>query len=63
MIKILSASVEGVMPDEELNNLLTEEVMDYWIGYEHKQARINLRDECKYDAQLLESVLDHWEGR
>lgn len=52
-----------MISDEELNNLLTEEVMDYWIGYEHKQARINLRDECKYDAQLLESVLDHWEGR
>ena len=63
MIKILSVSVEGVIPDEELNNLLTEEIMDYWIGYEHKQARINLFYECKYDPKVLESVLDHWEGR
>tara|TARA_Y100001938_G_C7997608_1_gene382936 strand:+ start:661 stop:831 length:171 start_codon:yes stop_codon:yes gene_type:complete len=51
------------LTDEELNNLLTEEVMDYWIGYEHKQARINLFYECKYDPKVLESVLDHWEGR
>tara|TARA_R100001086_G_scaffold64107_2_gene29801 strand:+ start:3034 stop:3195 length:162 start_codon:yes stop_codon:yes gene_type:complete len=52
-----------MISDEKLNNLLTEEVMDYWIGYEHKQARINLRDECKYDPKLLKSVLDHWESR
>ena len=51
-----------MISDEKLNNLLTEEVMDYWIGYEHKQARINLRDECKYDPKLLSDVLDHWES-
>ncbi len=51
-----------LISDEELNNLLTEEVMDYWIGYEHKQARINLRDECKYDPKLLLDVLDHWKS-
>ena len=49
------------LTDEELNKLLTEEVMDYWLGdATNKQARINLFCECKYDSQLLESVLDHW---
>ena len=49
--------------DEELNKLLTEEVMDYWLGdATNKQARINLFCECKYDSELLESVLDHYVG-
>ena len=42
---------------------LTEEIMDYWNGYGHKQARINLFYECKHDPKVLESVLDHWESR
>ena len=49
------------LTDEKLNKLLTEEVMDYWLGdATNKQARINLFCECKYDSELLESVLDHW---
>jgi len=40
---------------------LTNEVLDYWLGdATNKQARINLFYECKYDLELLESVLDHW---
>ena len=47
--------------DERLNTLLTEEVMNYWLGdATNKQARINLFYECKYDPDLLESVIDFW---
>ena len=51
------------LTDEELNKLLTEEVMDYWLGdATNKQARINLFYECKYDPEVLNSVLDHYVG-
>ena len=51
------------LTDEKLCNLLTEEVCDYWLGdVTNKQARENLRYECKYDPRFLESVLDHWRG-
>ena len=47
--------------DEKLNKLLTEEVMDYWLGdATNKQARINLFYECKNDPEILKSVLDYW---
>ena len=47
--------------DEKLNKLLTEEVMDYWLGEAtNKQARINLFYECKNDPEVLKSVLDCW---
>ena len=40
---------------------LTNEALDHWLGdATNKQARINLFYECKYDLELLESVLDHW---
>ena len=49
------------LTDEKLNKLLTEEVMDYWLGdATNKQARINLFYECKCDPDLLESVIDFW---
>jgi hypothetical protein len=49
------------LTDEELNKLLTEEVMDYWLGdATNKQARINLFYECKYDPEVLKNVLDYW---
>ena len=51
------------LTDEKLNKLLTEEVMDYWLGdATNKQARINLFYECKCDPDLLESVIDHWKS-
>ena len=57
----LSSKTMNNLTDEELNKLLTEEVMDYWLGdATNKQARINLFYECKYDPDLLESVLDYW---
>ena len=47
--------------DEKLNKLLTEEVMDYWLGdATNKQARINLFYECKHDSEVLKNVLDYW---
>jgi uncharacterized protein YutD len=49
------------LTDEKLNKLLTEEVMDYWLGdATNKQARINLFYECKNDPEVLKSVLDYW---
>jgi hypothetical protein len=49
------------LTDEKLNKLLTEEVMDYWLGdATNKQARINLFYECKYDPEVLKNVLDYW---
>ena len=49
------------LTDERLNTLLTEEVMDYWLGdATNKQARINLFYECKHDPEVLKNVLDYW---
>ena len=40
---------------------LTDDVLDYWLGdATSKQARINLRYECKDDPELRECVLNHW---
>ena len=40
---------------------LTDDILDYWLGdATNKQARINLRYECKNDPRIRESVLDHW---
>ena len=59
----LSSKTMNNLTDEELNKLLTEEVMDYWLGdATNKQARINLFYECKYDPDLLESVIDFWKS-
>ena len=40
---------------------ITDDILDYWLGdAANKQARINLRYECKYDPEVRESVLYHW---
>ena len=40
---------------------LTDDILDYWLGdATNKQARINLRYECKNDPGIRKSVLDHW---
>tara|TARA_R100001163_G_scaffold60755_1_gene50259 strand:- start:348 stop:668 length:321 start_codon:yes stop_codon:yes gene_type:complete len=59
----LSSKTMNNLTDEKLNKLLTEEVMDYWLGdATNKQARVNLFCECKYDPDLLESVIDFWKS-
>ena len=39
---------------------ITDDILDYWLGdATNKQARTNLRYECKYDPEVRESVLYH----
>ena len=41
----------------------TEDILNFWLGdAANKQARENLFYECERDPEMLESVIDFWEG-
>ena len=41
--------------------MLTDAKLDYWLGdATNKQARINLRHECKHDPELKKDILKYW---
>ena len=41
--------------------MLTDDKLDYWLGdATNKQARINLRYECRNDPELKKDVLRYW---
>ena len=40
---------------------ITDDILDYWLGdATNKQAKINLRYECKNDPELEKDILDFW---
>ena len=40
---------------------MTDDILDYWLGdATNKQARINLRYECRHDPRLEKNILDYW---
>ena len=40
---------------------MNDDILDFWLGdATNKQARINLRNECKYDPELKKNILDFW---
>ena len=40
---------------------MADDILDYWLGdATNKQARINLRHECKHDPELEKNILDYW---
>ena len=40
---------------------ITDEMLNAFLGdSSNKQARINLRHECKHDPELEKNILDYW---
>jgi len=41
----------------------TNEILDHWLGdAANHQARLNLHDECRSSARVMQDVIDWWES-
>ena len=45
-------------------DVITDDMLDYFLGdATNKQARENLRHECKLDNKTKQEIIDYWENK